>query len=42
MADPANTSGGDATSRPPTAPLPQLVMELRDMVIAATGRGRRT
>jgi hypothetical protein len=34
MADPANTSSGDATSRPPTAPLPQLVMELRDMVIA--------
>ncbi len=33
MADPPTAASGDATSRPPTAPLPQLVLELRDLVI---------
>lgn len=30
----ATPPAGDTASRPPTAPLPQLVLELRDMVIA--------
>jgi hypothetical protein len=34
MAETPTPGADDAASRPPSAPLPQLVLELRDMVIA--------